>query len=124
VAALFCISVVEGTRTVDVNGGSVTVSVNDLELVWPRLSVAVIVWVWLLNTRAVPVILPFSTLKLSPEGSAGEILNVIVPTPPAADTGDTKAASANLTRVTVGVSKLVVSAGAASTVRLKVLKLV
>ena len=123
-AALFCISVVEGTRTVDVNGGSVTVSVNDLELVWPRLSVAVIVWVWLLNTRAVPVILPFSTLKLSPEGSAGEILNVIVPTPPAADTGDTKAASANLTRVTVGVSKLVVSAGAASTVRLKVLKLV
>jgi hypothetical protein len=70
------------------------------------------------------VILPFSTLKLSPEGRAGVILNVIVPTPPDAETGDTKAASTNLTRVTVGVSRLVVSDGAVSTVRVKVLKLV
>jgi hypothetical protein len=52
------------------------------------------------------------------------ILNVIVPTPPDAETGDTKAASTNLTRVTVGVSRLVVSDGAVSTVRVKVLKLV
>jgi hypothetical protein len=124
VDALFCINITSSKSIVDVKGGSVIVRVNDLELVCPRLSVAVMVWDKLLKTKAVPVILPFSDLKLSPEGSAGVIVKAIVPTPPDADTGETKAASMNRIKVTVGWSRLVVRAGAASIVSANVLELV
>ena len=71
-----------------------------------------------------PVILPFSVLKLNPNGNAGVTVKAIVPTPPDADTGETKAESTNLINVTVGSFKLVDKAGAVSTVNAKVFWLV
>ena len=111
-----------GTAAVVVNAGYATNKSNVLLLVCDRLSVTFTVYVALdLIAVGVPDTCPLVGLKLNPAGNAGLIANVNVPYPPLAVTGVKGDTNVLIVNASIATVCIVIIAGGAVTVSVKIL---
>jgi len=104
----------DASRVVVNAGGGLSdmVRENVLALVWLASSVAVTVNAVVANSSvAVPEISPIDVTNVNPTGRFGDMLNVLVPNPPVADTGRNGVTDWYWVRFTDGVLTVVINAG-------------